>query len=647
MSDSVLSLDAATEAAQEAAADEAARQALPKPIEQYGDTMECPITGLHIPKTLAANVAWRKKLINAAKTSGTLRRQLTTASAQSPIVWLNAFGWTFLQKKVGVDGKEIAVHGESSHIPFITWAVQDKAILELHDAIVKGSDALISKSRDMGASWLIVALFQWFWQFRPSSTFLELSRKESLVDRRGDMDSLFEKHRYLLRMQPHWLQPRSVRDNRLHFENQDIGTTIEGESTNKDAGQASRKTAILLDEFARVEDGDEIDLATADTSACRIFNSTPGGPNTHFTRVFRGMQTGVRSGKLIIMPWWDHPDKSRGLYPVKEDDTWRWSSPWRDHEAARRSKRNLAQNIDMEHGRAGDVFFSAEEIEAHRTDHERDPDLTGNILYDDEITDASMRSITRKRDVDKLVWSDLGTFHPWRLWTKLIDNRPDQNTRYVIGVDISGGTGASNSVLTVLDHRTGRIVAKWWDANTSPEELARVTSAAGVWFGGRNLPLVVFEKNGPGGIYGRKLLDLGYPNIWHQRVESTKANTRTPRWGWHSSPARKEMVLGAYRDAIKQATIINPCKEALDEALDYVYDDKGRIEPGSLGSEEGGGHALHGDHVISDALCVLGRKDLPKLDVDAEVRPVSGSFADRKRQWKHKQKQSKAVWSDR
>jgi hypothetical protein len=153
----------------------------------------------------------------------------------------------------------------------------------------------------------VIAPFQWRWQFRGNNTFLEVSRKQDLVDRRGDMDSLFEKHRYLLRMQPPWMRPRNIRDHICLLENLDNGSMISGESTNESVGQGGRKTAILLDEFARVKDGEAIDLATRDTSACRIFNSTPQGPGTWFTKLRNSGRV-----KVFTMHWSRHPEKARG-----------------------------------------------------------------------------------------------------------------------------------------------------------------------------------------------------------------------------------------------------------------------------------------------------------------------------------------------
>lgn len=593
--------------------------------------MLCPYSGLYIPKTLTGNLAWRKQLLNQAGTSGTMRRTLKSAASSSPIFWLNAFAWTFLQKKVDVAGHEVAVSGANSHVPFITWKIQDEAIQELVSCIDGGHDGLIRKSRDMGASWLVLAVFHWYWLFRPSTTFLELSRKQPLVDRRGDMDSLFEKHRYLNRWMPEWLRPQRIKDNLLHLENLENGSSIEGESTNENAGQASRKTAILLDEFARVERGEEIDLATADTTACRIFNSTPQGPTTQFTRIFRAMEAGTRTGKIITLPWWRHPDKGRDAHVITVDGKEKWTSPWYEEQVQRRSKRNVAQNLDMEHGKSGDMFFDADEIERHRKTYEQDPMSVGNIVFDEDMTEEKKVHVIRKGQHEAMAFVQATSRKLWRMWMPLIDNRPNQLTRYVFAVDISNGSGASNSVVTVLDNTSNMIVAKWWDSFTSPEALAEVVAFSAVWFGGHQLPLVIFEKNGPGVIFGKKLMKLAYPMIYYQKIQDQKSETTTKRWGWHSSPSRKEMLLGSYREALKTNSVINPCREALDEALDYVYDDTGRIEPGSSGSEEGGGQALHGDHVIADALCVLGREALPKAELKTEMKLQPGTFAYRKK----------------
>lgn len=605
----------------------------------YGDFMLDPMSGLNIPKSLAGNLAWRKQLLSQANKSNSVRGMLRKAAATSPIFWLNAFGWTYLQKSINSTGVEENVMGEASHVPFITWKIQDEAMVSLHESITRGIPVLIRKSRDMGASWIVVAMFQWFWQFRPSTSFMEISRKESLVDRRGDMDSLFEKHRYLLRWQPEWLRPSKIKDQRLLLENLDIVTAIVGESTNENAGQASRKTAILLDEFGRVPNGEEIDLATADTSACRIFLSTPQGPNTAYARIGRAMRSGTRAGKIIEFMWYRHPEKGRGLETATDEKavTRPFTSPWLRNQLKLRPSKNVAMNIWAEDGESGDLFFDSLELDRHAKRHVVPPEQVGKLLpLDGDMGDETKKDIVAKKRHQDFIFIRGGEKGPWRLWLSLIDGRPSQDTRYVFGVDISAGTGSSNSVITVLDNNTNMIVAKYWAATTSPEDLAEAAVFAAVWFGGKDLPLLIWEKNGPGMIFGKKVLALGYPKIWFDEVQDQKNSTPSVRWGWHSSSAKKEMLLGAYREALYRDTVINPCLVALNEARDYSYNDKGQLEPGISGSEQGGGRALHGDHVIADALVTLGRLRLPSQEKEVPIRPPHGSFAARRLEAKRK-----------
>lgn len=604
------------------------------PRGQYGRFMTCPLTGMLIPKRVDENLQWRKRLRDAAEHNPKVQAELRAACKASIYFWINAFAWTFQQKRVGLDGVERPVSGSDSHQPFITWKVQDDALASIIHGINFGEDLLISKSRDMGASWLILTAFHWYWQFKPNTTFLEMSRKAQLVDKRGDMDSLIEKHRYLHKWQPSWLRPQKVTDNVGHFVNEDIDTAIVGESTNENAGQASRKTAILLDEYSRMPNAAEIDLATDDTSSCRIFNSTPSGPNTHFSKKFFSGQV-----KVVVLPWIDHPLKAHNLRLVDSENGQKWApagkryeSDWYCHEEATRSKKNIAQNIDMDQGQAGDMFFDANELALHRTAFERDPEFRADIVWDDEYPVSKIEDLLRASDRSKLrlrKWPG----GKWRVWAGLIDGRLNPLHRYVVAADISGGTGASNSVLSVLDDDTNQIVAKFWDAFTSPDELADTAVMVCHWIGGQGCrPVLIWENNGPGGIFGRRVQRLRYDNIYYQRIEDTRGDKRTGKIGWNSNDVKKERLLGDYRDALRTRSIINPCHEAIEEAGLYIYNDRGQVVPGMLTSEEGGGQALHGDHVIADALTLVGRKELPK-NRELQNSPPAGSFQWRKKKW--------------
>jgi hypothetical protein len=570
-----------------------------------------------------------------------MQAQLRAACAASPWLWVNLFVWTFRQKRVNLDGEEVPCTGHEAHHPFVTWLVQDEFIGELVTAIEGGHDVLIDKSRDMGASWLCLTVLHWFWQFRSSVTFLELSRKEELVDKKGSMDSLFEKHRYINKWQPSWLRPRRITDKYMHLGNGDNGSTIDGESTNGDAGRGGRKTAILLDEFAAVANGEEVDASTADTTACRLYNSTPKGPGTQHHKIFE-----TKRARILILPWWRHPEKSVGAYQVMtEKGTAKWTGPWHKLEAARRDPKYMAQEVDMDHGKAGDMFFDGDVIERHRRAHQQAPEAMGNLKLDGDFGDEAKARIIARGDASKVFFTGGGERRPWKFWLPLVNGRPPQDLTYVFGIDVSNGSGGSNSVISVVADEVGMKVAELATAFLSPEELAEQAVFAALWFGGSRPAYMVWENNGPGGIFGRKVVKLGWNHFYFQRMDNVRAENKTPRWGWNSNQQRKEILLARYREALGKDHIINPCEESLNEVLDYVYDENGLLMPGKFKQDTNGARALHGDRVIADALTILGRDELPKTR-NLESRPPAGSFAARKKDNDQKKARERDEWRE-
>jgi hypothetical protein len=565
---------------------------------------------------------WRKNLRQAAINDLDLRVYLLSACQHSFHFWINAFCWTYRQKYVDGRGNERLIKGEESHHPMITWPIQDETATELIEAINHGTDVNLEKSRDMGASWLVLYITDWYFLFQKNVNIGLVSRKEVLVDNRGDMDSLFEKIRYNHRMMPGWMLPKMY-ERYMHLQNRELNSTIAGESTNQDVGRGGRKTFYVVDEAAAITNAEEIESSLSQNTPCQIWVSTPKGPMTQFhVRLKEGR------GKRIQMPWWRHPEKSRGAKQLVDPDSGhiKWTSPWYEKLPEKMSRKTLAQEVDMSHGQAGDIFFDYNELERHRRDHEQKPYQVGDIVARDAWTEEELTRIIQEGKQQEFVFIAGHGASPWRLWINLIDNRPPQHLTYVFGIDVGNGAGESNSVITVKAREIGMIVAKWWSSFKSPEELALSAAYAGLWFGGTQTPsMICWENNGPGGIFGRKLVKIGYPHYYRQRPTGTKRDKKSPRWGWHNNRERKEILLGMYRDALARDQIINPCKESLDEAMDYIYDPTGALIPARLREEAHGGRELHGDHVIADALCEMCSEELP-TQRKREQRPLAGTF---------------------
>lgn len=173
-----------------------------------------------------------------------------------------------------------------SNIRFNLFPFQRRLVREIVYAVRNGEDLFIDKTREMGVTYTVLAVFIWFWLYQPASNFLIGSRKEDYVDnRRGGTtgnkeESLFGKLDYMISRLPKYLLPEGFNPDK-HFNymslvNPENGNAISGESSNENFSRGGRQKAILMDEFAFWDNGNAAWGATADTTNCRIIATTPG-----------------------------------------------------------------------------------------------------------------------------------------------------------------------------------------------------------------------------------------------------------------------------------------------------------------------------------------------------------------------------------
>ena len=560
---------------------------------------------MKVPKEMGANLEYRASLLREAESDTGFQSELLAACKESLLFWTNAFAWTFKLREVDSEG--YARQAIQAHTPYITWAIQDLHLTAIEEAIDKGHDLLTDKAREMGASWNHIYVFEHQFLFREDRMFLELSRTEEYVDRSDNPKSLFWKHRYIRKWLPDWMLP-PINDVTMHFTNLVNGSKIDGESANANAASGDRRHAVLLDEFAKVEQGKKIRWATSDVSSCRLVNSTQAGPGTEYSKWRRSGQV-----RVFTLPWWKHPEKGVGRHAVQDSVTKAWdiTAPWLERERERRSPQEVDQEILMKDVDSGAMFFDVAPIEQHKAMFAKPPVFTRSIDFRKSTSEEAMVGIIGRGQHKQI---SVGKAGNWSFWTTNRHGRPDQTKNYVFGVDISKGQGASNSVISVLCAETREKIAEFVDANTPPYDLARITAAAGVWFGGaRGRPLTIWEMNGPGWDFGRVLIKkFHYPNYYIDRAAGTVSEKRGKKYGWHSSRDKKEQLMGILRRAYAHGGIINRSVEALDEALTYVYYTDGGIGPAELVQESDSARKTHGDRVIADALMLLGVEEAPK-----------------------------------
>jgi hypothetical protein len=206
---------------------------------------------------------------------------------------------------------------QPSMLPFLLFPKQREYINWLHKQYLNKQDGLVEKSRDMGVTWLSCAFAVWMWLFVPGTSVAFGSRKEDLVDRIGDPDSIFQKMRMIIDNLPYEFAPQgfTLKEHATHMKiiNPENGSTIKGEAGDN-IGRGGRSTLYFKDESAFYERPELIEAALSMNSDVKIDISTPNGNGNPFYRKRHGGKVSV-----FTLHWRDDPRKNDEWYRKQRD----------------------------------------------------------------------------------------------------------------------------------------------------------------------------------------------------------------------------------------------------------------------------------------------------------------------------------------
>lgn len=203
-------------------------------------------------------------------------------------------------------------------VPFILFRRQEEYLEWLLERWANKESGLVEKSRDMGLTWLSMAFAIWLWLFHGGVKIGFGSRKEDLVDRIGDPDSIFEKGRMILRTLPPEFLPAGFDDSKhcphMKLVNPENDSRIIGESGDQ-IGRGGRSSIYFKDESAFYERPERIEAAISQNSDVKIDISTPNGEGNPFWRKRHG---GVIP--VFTFHWRDDPRKDDAWYKKQCDE---------------------------------------------------------------------------------------------------------------------------------------------------------------------------------------------------------------------------------------------------------------------------------------------------------------------------------------
>lgn len=319
--------------------------------------------------------------------------------------------------------------GLPTNMPFVLFNKQIVAVLWLNERLGMGDGGLIEKSRDMGATWICCAYSVWIWLYREGSSVGWGSRKEKLVDELGNMDSIFEKLRTLVRALPWYVLPlgfnAKAHAHYMRLINPDNEATVTGE-TGDNIGRGGRKLIYFKDESAHYERAELIEAALGDNTDIQIDLSSVNG----LGNVFYRRRHALPAERVLVLDWRDHPGKTQAWYDSKKKE--------KDDMGL---SHIFAQEVDRDYGASVEGIFIPSEwvkaaIDAHKTlgiepagirqagydpsDEGKDLDALvarhGIVAYDlekwtegDPVEGAKIASLwCIERNIDLMMYDDIG-----------------------------------------------------------------------------------------------------------------------------------------------------------------------------------------------------------------------------------------------
>lgn len=510
------------------------------------DKFLAKVYGDYAKDIIIPNMRQRYELYQKMKINQELAITAYALALKDVIYFFKMFLWTHEPRPLYLKWYGL----KNATIPFIPYPIQEEIILELVAAIRSGKDILLDKTREQGATWLVIGVILWFWLQRESGNdFLLGSRKFDNVDKKGSVDTLFEKFRYMLYYLPSIFLPdgfdANKHDNVGNIRNPFTGSFIAGEANNENFSTSGRYRAIFADEFAKWEETDEKAFTSMGSAAlCRIIVSTPFGMGRKFSKLRFS-----DSIKVAQLHWSDHPLHGAGQYEVEQHPYLPEKknvkvSPWYLKECERRKNNpeaDIGQELDMDHLTAGQPYFKMQAyyINQRYIELESNPVVTKNYEF-----------IRKDTDEIELYETSTGRFfvrkEPIAGW----------EYRYCIASDVAQGLEhGDNSTITVYD-RVKLEDVMWFAGKVDTHVHSLLLEYFGHWY---EDAFIIVESNNHGHHVLQKL-KYTYENLFHDQDFSQVVDIDRKSLGFRTSGTNKKPI------------VCGLVRESLDDKCEGVYD---------------------------------------------------------------------------
>ena len=465
----------------------------------------------------------------------------------------------------------------------------------LLDGLKHNKYNIISKSRQLGISYVMCAYSLWLAITKPESTCFLIAHTEKATR------EVFHKLKQLYSDLPDCIRPAALANNRAELALTNGSRISCYTMSNSEIGRGSTIDFVHLSEVAFMKaDALEKNLLAIEQAlapeARIVLESTSNGVNK-FSEIYTKAEQKDSLYHNYFFPWYqdkimfkievnqftkaynnisDHPlcekdfdDDEKELYTMGADLN---QLSWR---------RMKIKNIGLEKFRQEFPSTFQESII-----------VTGNSVFNTEHVIKAYNSA--KANIVECAFNCPKDLIIYRNYMNIWET-PQSSEKYYMGIDAGEGIGQDYHVITILD-KDLKECFQLRSNKIAPYEVAKCAYKLAILY---NNALIVVEKASGGNVILDKLVhEYMYKNLYKHKEFDAKGKM-VKKVGWVTSAKSKPILIGDFVELFDNNDIGICSLELLNEMKTYQYEDNGAMN---------GKNGFHDDTIISIALAYQGIK---------------------------------------
>lgn len=618
------------------------------------------------PRGFGENIQFRAETLNKCEQDVTTATMVRELAKRDILFFFNVFMWA--EDPNAVKGLR---HGVPSYRirPIITYPFQDKMILDIQEAIMRGEDDITDKSRDMLATYMVLGVFLHGWLFS-AHKYMISSWKQDEIDGKEDTSTHFGKLRLNLKRLPFFLMPTGFdwkkHSTYMSLQNPENGGTLTGSAASASLASGRREDAIFFDELSKWEDHAKSAWTSAsDATKCKIGVWTPRGSANHAAELMHGAEV-KRKNHLF---WYFHPEKcytSAGhIAKVKRGEVYdkvnkrvvvvladqlkapegcyldqfgKVRSEWYDLDCEKRSKEDILENIDCNYLTTGNPVFDTEICNLRKMQC-KVPLAIGNLMWRIRpIFDERTGYCKNKAQLDvEFVGNINGIYKVWEYPLLGWENGYSVSADVAEGLaqgDYDSASGIRRFPLpnqSLQDFRPTVTISL--HAHLKTFEYAEELAKMAVYL---NRAWLAIERTGLGLSVVDQVFKF-YDKLFHKEVMTKGYPVQTDKIGWDTNGQTKPHIITNLSKMISSGGLVDNDEGFWTETLTFVNND-GRQE--AQGKSQG--QRCYDDRVMDRAINFWVHNELPFPVRQEKKEKLTGW---RKQKWEGQEKKQLVGWT--